>query len=103
VVHTYLGPTDNPVVQARMAALKKGNRLPPFLHYLFWDTDPEKIDIKRHSYYVLERILEMGSVKAMAWASAVYPGRLILEVAETSRSVSERSRNFWKLWLGAQA
>lgn len=101
VVHTYLGPTRDPAVRARMLEHAAQRRLPSFLHSLFWDTSPQDIDVGRHSRYILERILEMGSLKAMAWAQQAYPGRLILEVAQTSRSVSERSRNFWRLWLGA--
>ena len=33
-----------------------------FRQTLFWDTDPKKIDPKKHARYVIERILKLGDL-----------------------------------------
>jgi len=100
IVHKYLGPTDDAHVKKMVNLFKRSKKIPPFLYYLFWDTDPKKINIKTHSLYILERILEMGSLKSMRWAQHMYSTSAILEITELSRSISEKSKNFWKVWFG---
>lgn len=102
VVHTYVGALDKPQVQALIGRLRERKKIPSFLHALFWDVRPETIHLQKHSRYIIERVLAMGSLKAMAWAQRLYPTVLILEVAGMSRSVSEQSRNFWRIWLGEE-
>lgn len=100
VKHAYLGPADDAGVKAKMEVLRSQTSLPPALYPLFWDTNPTSVNVKKHSGYILERILELGSLESMHWAQKVYPGSRILEVLHTSRSISEKSKNFWNLWLG---
>lgn len=99
--HTYLGRADDPAISLKTAGMTRNAKIPAEFNHLFWDTDPGKIDLRRNANYVIEKVLEHGRLGEMEWLAGVYPGRRILEVAETSRSVSERSRNFWKIWLGA--
>ncbi|MBI4064613.1 MAG: hypothetical protein HY401_09995 [Elusimicrobia bacterium] len=100
VIHTYLGSTKDPGVQAQVKLYRNRSKVPSSLHHLFWDTNPEKLNIKKHANYIIERILELGRLNAMYWAQQIYPSSLILDVSCRSRSVSEKSKNFWRLWLG---
>jgi hypothetical protein len=41
--------------------------IPAELAWLFWDVDPETIDLGRHRDYVIERVMTRGNWVAMRW------------------------------------
>lgn len=99
VVHKYLGPISNPEVAQKIKELKREKSVPEEFYYLFWDTDPKKIDLKRNSRYVIEKVLEMGSLDALQWIQRIYPTNIIIETLEISRKITPKSRNFWAIWF----
>lgn len=40
--------------------------------WLFWDVDPDAIDLSRDRRYVLGRVLERGRLADVRWAVSVY-------------------------------
>jgi hypothetical protein len=70
---------------------------------LFWDADPSSLQLRRHSRYIIERILLLGGLDVLDWMQRVYTVRRILEVARTSRILDEKSRSFWLLWFGGDS
>ena len=99
VVHKYLGPISKPEVNAAIAEIESWKKIPEALRPLFWDTDAAKIDVKKNSRYIVERVLELGGLPALNWLERLYPARKIIEVLKTSRKVSEKSKNFWEIWF----
>jgi hypothetical protein len=99
VVHQYLGLISNPDVAEKIKELKRENNVPEDFRYLFWDADPESIDLKTNARYIIERVLEMGGLDSLHWVQHLYPTRLIIETLETSRKITPRSKNFWTIWL----
>lgn len=75
-------------------------RIPDKFIALFWDAEPSAIDIKKNARYIIERVLEMGGMDAIQWLQRIYPTKIIIEVCESSRKVSLKSRNFWRIWFG---
>ncbi len=71
--------------------------IPPFLKKYFWDTDMAKLSLTKHATYIIERILEFGDREAVTWLRKVFPERMIVSVLGSSRRISDRSWNFWKL------
>jgi len=69
------------------------------LNRFFWDVDPDSLDLGRHKAYIIERILEFGDERAIRWLFASYPRDEIVTVLSASRSLSPKSRNFWRLRL----
>jgi hypothetical protein len=67
---------------------------------LFWDTDISRIDIRKHKTYVIERILEYGDTDPVRWMSEFCLLGEILDVLNSSRALSQKSANFWRLVLG---
>ncbi len=67
------------------------------LRKYFWDVNPTKLDSGVHKTYIIERILDMGDEPAVAWLRRTYSKEDILKVAEKSRRLSAKSKNFWKL------
>ena len=78
--------------------------LPSDLHPLFWDCRPEAIDPEIHAPFVLERILEYGSLNAVRWAFLTYgPERLKSFLRERGvRTLSRKTLGFWTLLLGLE-
>lgn len=99
VVHKYLGPISKPEVAQKIKELKKEKSVPEEFYYLFWDTNPKKIDLKKNSRYVIEKVLEMGSFDALQWVQRIYPTNLIIETLEVSRKITTKSKNFWTIWF----
>lgn len=102
VVHRYLGPADNPRVKKIISDRNEARRIPEGLRTLFWDTRIENIHIKNNARYIIERVLEMGDLDALRWLQRVYPVRTIIDVIETSRVLTGKSRNFWRIWFEAE-
>lgn len=66
---------------------------------LFWDTDPKKIDLKKHAKYVIERILDFGNDSEVRWMTKKYSPRLIKNVTNKSRVLHNKTKSLWKLIL----
>jgi len=65
----------------------------------FWDTNPSCLDLQQNKTYIIERLLELGDEKAIRWLLKKYPRAEIVEVMVSSRSVSPKSRSYWRLIL----
>ena len=78
--------------------------LPAELHYLFWDCRPASIDLEVHAPFVLERVLEYGSLAAVRWALKAYgPERLAAFLRERGvRTLSRKTLSFWVSQLGLE-
>ncbi len=100
VVHRYLGPAESPAVKKMILNQKEITVVPVRFSVLFWDTDLKNIHIRKNSRYIIERVLELGSLDAVNWLQRVYTVQRILDVLNTGRGVSDKSRNFWMLWFG---
>lgn len=64
---------------------------------LFWDVDPETIDVKKNARYIIERILDFGTDDEVRWMWQQYPRPLLSDVVKRSRDIRPISRNFWRL------
>jgi hypothetical protein len=100
VMHRYLGKVSDKAVSERIEELKMEKGIPRRFYPLFWDTAPDRINLRTNSKYIVERILEMGGLDAFWWLQRTYPTKLIAETCGASRKISEKSKNFWKIWLG---
>ena|SRR3989338_6385667 len=65
------------------------------LKSIFWETDVDKIDLKKNSSQVIERILELGDTSHIKWLDKNYSQAEITEVLLNSRSLTRKSANFW--------
>ena len=75
--------------------------LPESLHSLFWDCSPGTVDLDAHAPFVLERILEYGSLAAVRWALDVYgPNRIGAFLRERGRrTLTSKTLAFWTMVL----
>lgn len=80
-----------------MATVK--DRLPDFIYRYFWDIDPTQLRVSRHKVYVIERLLEYGDLSAVRWMEQQFSREEIIQVVRQSRTLSQRSANFWAKML----
>jgi hypothetical protein len=74
--------------------------IPGFLKRYFWDVDFLKLDKNKHSYFIIERILEYGDKKALKWLKENFEEKAIKNVLLTSKNLSPKTANFWQLIFG---
>ncbi len=70
-----------------------------FRQTLFWDTDPKKINSKKHARYIIERVLDLGNDEEIKWVWHKYSHKLIEDVVKKSRALHSKSKSFWFLYL----
>lgn len=61
----------------------------------FWDVDPDSLDVKKNSEYIIARILEYGDPEAIKWLFKTYDKKTIKKVLMNKRGFSKRTANFW--------
>jgi hypothetical protein len=62
---------------------------------LFWDTKPENIDKIKNKRYIIERVLEFGDDAEVRMIFREYTKEDISGVANSSRSLSPRTKSLW--------
>lgn len=79
-----------------------GTMIPSEFHRLFWDCQPDHLEPEAHAPFVLERVLEYGSLGAIRWAMEVYGLERIREflMNRGRRTLSRKTLAFWVLILG---
>ena len=81
---------------------KTDNSLPEALRPFFWDVEFEKLFIKESAYFVISRLMEHGDDEALRFLLQNYDTEELTPVLLTSRSLSSRSRNFWRILLNCE-
>ncbi len=71
--------------------------IPETLKRYFWDVDLEDLSKNKFSYFVIERLLEFGDRKAVKWMKDNFSLEEIERVVCTSRNLSRKSANFWRI------
>ena len=99
VVQRYIGSMDDPKTLRIVENELCKYQVPKHFYRFFWDIDPSTLDTKKRSQYVVGRILEVGNLDAFGWLREIYPTSYIRGVNETVKGISDKSRNFWKIWL----
>lgn len=76
--------------------------LPEDVVRLFWDVDPESVDLDRHRDYVMERVMGRGTWEAMRWLRRTYPVDALADFLfrKGRRAIAPRERAYWALVSG---
>jgi hypothetical protein len=71
-----------------------------FRRALFWDTNPQWVNPKKHATYIIERIADFGTAAEIRWAIRRYGLRRFREVVRRSRVTLEPTKRLWLDVLG---
>lgn len=74
-------------------------KLPEFLKKYFWDVDFNSLNLERDRTFILKRVLDRGDTKAINWLNQHYTKRDIENLITTSRDLSQKTANFWAIFL----
>ncbi len=76
-------------------------KIPQEWHKYFWEVKPEKVNLKKHAFYVLGRVLEYGDSQAVQRAREMYGDQTIKELLLSTylRSLSNRTMEQWQTIL----
>ena len=80
---------------------QKQNKLPDSFRQYFWDVDPATLDLTKHRRYILERLLDKGDNQATEWLRQNFTTDEIEGVVATSRQLSPKSANYWRVILAS--
>lgn len=61
---------------------------------LFWDTEPEKLDMTANSQYIISRLLSKGGMPGYIWVQKLYTEADIVEAIIKRRDMDPVMRNF---------
>jgi hypothetical protein len=70
-----------------------------FRQSLFWDVNPQKIDVKKNARYIIERILDIGRDKEVRWLWNFYDKALLKNTVRTSKNLRPETKTLWELIL----
>jgi hypothetical protein len=77
--------------------------LPPDVARLFWDVDPDDVDLQAHRDYVLERVMSRGGWTAMCWLRGTYrPEELADFLVRKGARLAPRELAYWCLIAGIE-
>ncbi len=79
--------------------MRKAPLLPKFLHRYFWDVDIKRLDFCKKSQFVIQRILEIGDLKAVRWIVRNFSKNEIARTVIERRGFSSKTANFWSSFL----
>lgn len=73
--------------------------IPADLDYLFWDVPHEGLDSNKNADFIICRLLEYGTLKAVHWVLKTYGEERVKACLKGrgQKLLSAKTRNFWKL------
>ena len=73
-------------------------KVPHEFHEVFWEVDPEKLDTTERSAYIMERILEYGTLEGVIWLRQIFDDKEMADFVTGlgRKRLSTRTLNFWQ-------
>ena len=75
--------------------LKKNMPLPKFLQSYFWDVNFEELEVKKHAFLVIKRVLDRGNLGDIRWLVKTYGKDSIKKVVMETKDLARPTGNFW--------
>lgn len=79
---------------------KDKTRVPGFLRAYFWDVKFEELEIEKHAFLVMKRVLDRGNLHDIRWLIKTYGKDEIKKVIMQTRDLAKPTGNFWADILG---
>jgi hypothetical protein len=77
---------------------------PPDVERLFWDVEPQAVDVKMHADYIMDRVMSRGTLAAMHWLRATYSREALADFLKRKGDrLAPRDRAYWRLIAGLAA
>lgn len=70
-------------------------KVPRTMHRLFWDTDPQGLDLQRYADYIIGRVLEKGDLAEWNWLRWTYGEARLARALRQNRKLSPATARLW--------
>ena len=88
------GAVEAPQVRYSAAYPRDAAHIEDFSPNLFWDADPADLDFSKHRKYVVQRVLERGTLDDMRHMFSMYGFDNVVATSKTLRSLDPVSFSF---------
>jgi hypothetical protein len=72
-------------------------KIPEKFRKYFWDCDFSSLSMKKHSKFIIERILNFGTLNDIQWLRKNVSSSRFREISTKSRRLDKRTRNYWNI------
>lgn len=81
------------------------NQIAEFIYPLFWEYEPQTLDVVKHADVIIARIMERGGWAAMCWLRQTYSQDRLISFLKTrgKQILPPRELNYWALICGIPA
>lgn len=76
--------------------MKAGDKMPIEFRKYFWDTEFEKLDIKKNRNYIISRLFCEGDIDSFNWLKRTYTEEEIIQTIKSSRRLNPITASFLK-------
>lgn len=76
-------------------------KIPKEWHQYFWEVKPKNVDLEKHAWYIMGRVLECGNLDAVRKVRRYY-GDVRLKnflLSTNSRVLNNKTMRFWQVVL----
>ncbi|MBN1970386.1 MAG: hypothetical protein JW870_13545 [Candidatus Delongbacteria bacterium] len=74
-------------------------KMPEYVNKYLWDVKVDALDVKKHSNFIIERILEYGDIDSLTWLQKTYEKDCIVKVLKKSKRISPKTGNFYAMYF----
>ncbi len=78
-----------------LVKVQKIMKIPLFIRPFLWDVDPATLQKTKHQNFIIARITDKGTLRALQWLRSMYSLRQIKKIVEKSKNVSTQTKNYW--------
>ncbi len=81
-------------------------KVPKKFHHVFWEVDAKKLDTEENPEFIMERILEYGTLESVTWLRKTLGDEELKQYIKSQtarRRLSTKTLNFWQVILKLKA
>lgn len=67
---------------------------------LFWDIDPNTLDVEKHSRFIIERVLKKGNLEDWLYLKSIFTLEKIAKESKQIRSLDKKTLHFLSNYFG---
>ena len=71
--------------------------LPEKLRKYFWDCDFDVLNMDKYSFFIAERILNLGDDYSIKWLLQNLSKEQLQGVVDKSRNLDKKTKNYWRI------
>ena len=69
--------------------------LPTTLHQYFWDYDVSTLDVQKHAFLIMKRVLDRGKTSDVRWVVQTYGNDAIRDMLKKTKDLSRITATYW--------